>query len=95
LFTFGVYKNKESKNDKHNPMATKNTTRTRSLPHGWNARLSELTGFSQPTISRVIKQQDTDHAVWKAFVLLLEEATKEKQAQVEKVNRLREQLTAA
>jgi hypothetical protein len=95
LFTFGVYNNKESKNNKHKPMALKNTTRTRSLPYGWNARLSELTGYSQPTINRVIRDKDTDHTVWKAFVQLLEEATREKQAQVEHAHRLLDQLTAA
>jgi hypothetical protein len=95
LFTFGVYNNKESKNDKHKPMATKNTTRTRSLPYGWNARLAELTGYSQPTINRVIRDKDTAHTVWKAFVQLLEETTREKQEQVQYADNLLNKLTTA
>ena len=72
------------------------------LPHGWNAKLQRMTGYTQPTVTRVVQEAEVSHPVWTAYEQLLSQEVKakakaqqEKKERREAAERMRNQLNAA
>lgn len=64
------------------------------VPYGWMPRLMEMTGLTQPPISRNIRDGNTDHPAWKAYMKLLQEAAQKKTQEQAKAEQLLSELAA-
>jgi hypothetical protein len=71
------------------------------MPHKMRLKLHEMTGYHKSTISRIIREGDVKHEVWKAYLTLLrqevEAKAKEqhlKQERIAEAERLRSKLVA-
>jgi len=82
-------------------MAHTSKNKTIRLPRGWNAKLQRMTGYTQPTVTRVIQDVEVEHPVWSAYEQLLSQEVrakakteKEKQERLSAALRMRSELAA-
>jgi hypothetical protein len=77
-------------------MNTKQTSKIK-LPYSWNKKIQRMADCSPGTVTKVIQDGNTKHAVWAAYEQLLQAAVVQKQREdlrKAEAEKLRTQLAA-